>query len=308
MRFYFLVAVLFLLSLTPSYAALEEWDVDVSVNTDGSNDWIIKLTYNESVAKSDYFVLSRIFRVEVLANNQTILCDVTEDIGTSIVCDDIHASEVIYKFHTKDFVDNIRDLKMFRYPFSVTQVVGKMNIALELPLGTALVEESQLTGTGLKPFDPNFGRQGSDGRRIFIEWEFDKPTLGQTINISAIYEILGGFDPFTLFFVILALIVIAFLTILWYYSKRHNVKNILPVLTEGERKVMEILLREKGTVDQRVIVKETDFSKAKVTRVINDLEKRGIVEKVSKGRKNLIKLKKEVKQLKQQNEKQEKDK
>ena len=88
-------------------------------------------------------------------------------------------------------------------------------------------------------------------------------------------------------------------------SKRHKVKNILPVLTEGERKIMEILLREKGTIDQRTIVKETDFSKAKVTRVINDLEKRGLVDKISRGRKNLIKLKKEVKQQESSIEKQE---
>jgi len=60
---------------------------------------------------------------------------------------------------------------------------------------------------------------------------------------------------------------------------------------------MEILLREKGEVDQRTIVRETDFSKPKVSRVINDLIERGLVDKISKGRKNLIKLKKEVKRV-----------
>ena len=146
----------------------------------------------------------------------------------------------------------------------------------------------------MTPFNPDFGREGSDGRRIFVSWTFDKPTLGQNISVSAIYELLG-FDTFTLFFIILALVVITFLLAFMFLFKKHKVKDILPVLTDGERKVMEIILRENGHVDQRVIVKETDFSKAKVSRVINDLISRGLVEKISRGRKNLIKLKKAVK-------------
>jgi uncharacterized membrane protein len=55
------------------------------------------------------------------------------------------------------------------------------------------------------------------------------------------------------------------------------------------------VLREKGTVDQRQIVRETDFSKAKVSRIISNLVERGVLEKEVKGRKNLIRLKKTIK-------------
>ena len=66
------------------------------------------------------------------------------------------------------------------------------------------------------------------------------------------------------------------------------------MLTDTERKVMEIVMR-KGEVDQREIVRETEYSKAKVTRVIQDMESRGMLEKTRKGRRNIIKLKNELK-------------
>ena len=52
---------------------------------------------------------------------------------------------------------------------------------------------------------------------------------------------------------------------------------------------MEMVLQAKQ-IDQRDVVRETDFSKAKVSRIIKDLEERGLVSKISKGRKNIIKL------------------
>jgi uncharacterized membrane protein len=265
MKFYLLL--LLLLFSSSVNAALVEWNADVSINDDGSNDWIVTLTYNETVTKSDYFVLAKIYNVEIFADNSSIFCDITEDIGMSIVCNNLQATEVVYKFHTKKFVENIQSLKMFKYAISVTQIVDRMHLTIRLPLGTGVVEDLKLSGTGLKPFEPDFGRSSTDGRKISVSWTFDKPVLGQTINVYIIYEMALGFDPFTLFTIILTLIIIAFLATIYMFSKKHNVRDILPVLTDSERKVMEILLREKGEVDQRVVVKETDFSKAKVSRI-----------------------------------------
>lgn len=294
MKIYVLVALLFVASV--ANAALVSWNADISINDDGGTDWVATLTYNETVARSDYFIPAKATNIKVLADNSTVECDVTQGIGTSIVCK-VNAREFVYEFHVKNLVSTIGELqyiRVFQYLFSITQPVDKLHVVVKFPLGAALVEEDKLRGTGLKTFDPDFGREGSDGRRIFVGWTFDKPALGKNISLSAIYELLG-FDTFTLFFVILAFVIIAFVLTLIFIFKKHRVKDILPVLTDSERKVMEIILREKGEVDQRVIVKETDYSKAKVSRVISDLMARGLVEKISKGRRNLIKLKKDVK-------------
>ena len=288
------IAVFFLFIATAN-ASLVNWTADVSINDDGGADWVATLTYNETVQRSDYFVLSRAINIDVVGDSRQAECVSSYSLGTSIVCEDIWASHIIYKFHTKNLVSDLQNYKIFRYPFSITQPVDRVHVVVKFPLGSALVEELKLGGTGLKPFEPDFGREGTDGRRIFVAWTFDKPALGQSLNIYAIYELLSGFDPFTVFLVILVLIIIVFVAFMMFFFKKQKVRDLLPVLEDGERKVMEILLREKGEVDQRVIVKETDFSKPKVSRIIGNLMHRGLVEKHARGRKNLIKLKKEVK-------------
>ncbi len=296
MKIYLLVALLFVAVAATADAALVNWDADISINDDGSTEWTVILTYNNTVSRSDYFIPARATNIEVFADNNTADCTVTQEIGTSIICETI-AREFVYRFHIKNLVSTIGELqyiRVFGYAFSITQSVDRLHVVVKFPLGAALVEEERLRGTGLTFFSPDFGREGSDGRRIFISWTFDKPVLGQSIGVSAIYELLG-FNTFTLFFIVLTFVIVAFLLFLVFIFRRHRVRDILPVLTDGERKVMEIILRENGEVDQRVIVKETDFSKAKVSRIISDLMGRGLVEKISRGRKNLIKLKKDVK-------------
>src|SRR3990167_7068078 len=57
-RIKWLLAFLFLPAL--AFADLSEWTTDISLNDDRSADWTVVLRYNESITKSDYFLLSRI--------------------------------------------------------------------------------------------------------------------------------------------------------------------------------------------------------------------------------------------------------
>ena len=65
----------------------------------------------------------------------------------------------------------------------------------------------------------------------------------------------------------------------------------MPILTDNERKVMEIILDSKKPIDQREVVRKTDFSKSKVSRIVQNLTERKIIEKIPKGRTNILKLK-----------------
>jgi len=68
---------------------------------------------------------------------------------------------------------------------------------------------------------------------------------------------------------------------------------ILSVLNEAERIVIDIVRKQgKDKVDQRKIVAQSGFSKAKVSRIIQSLESRGVVSVEKMGRKNRITLRK----------------
>ncbi|MBI2172810.1 MAG: hypothetical protein HYT73_01195 [Candidatus Aenigmarchaeota archaeon] len=293
-----ILAAFFMVLLSSfAYASLEEYNIDVSINDDGSTDWLVKLDYTNITTKSDYFIFGTPANLEVTADGSPIKCSATSNVGVSIICNNVNSKSVVYKFRLENSIENIRDLRRFSYKFSITQFTDRFAASIKLPLGAALVETSRLSGTGLQPFEPSFGREGSDGRKIYIEWISNIPKLGETYDISIIYEDIQPINQQILpFFVIIAAL-LAIIGGFIVYNKKFRVssKNILPVLAENERKVMQILINEKKDVDQRKIIKDTDFSKPKVSRIIKELVGRGLVEKIPKGRTNIIRLKKRQK-------------
>ncbi len=64
-------------------------------------------------------------------------------------------------------------------------------------------------------------------------------------------------------------------------------------LPEDLKEIVEILRKEGGRMTQKELRKRLGYSEAKVSLMIADLERRGIVEKVKKGRGNVIFLKSE---------------
>ncbi len=67
---------------------------------------------------------------------------------------------------------------------------------------------------------------------------------------------------------------------------------MLPLLNKDEKRVVDIIARNDGQVRQSVIVKESDYSKAKVSRLIKNLKERGVVDTDPiSGRENKVILK-----------------
>ncbi len=100
---------------------------------------------------------------------------------------------------------------------------------------------------------------------------------------------------------VVALAVSGAIISLLYYLKRRESRLIkrsdeeryeLPeTLPEDLMEVVEIIRREGGRITQKELRKKLGYSEAKMSLIIADLERRGIVEKVKKGRGNIIFLK-----------------
>jgi uncharacterized membrane protein len=75
----------------------------------------------------------------------------------------------------------------------------------------------------------------------------------------------------------------------WRITDR-RAHEILRILPEDERKIVEVLLKEKR-IEQMYLVAESGLSKVKVSRIVSRLQARGVVEKKPLGNTNLVKLK-----------------
>jgi len=60
---------------------------------------------------------------------------------------------------------------------------------------------------------------------------------------------------------------------------------------DDEKKIYEILKAHDGSVYQSDLIKETEFSKVKITRVLDKMETKGIVDRQRRGMTNIVVLK-----------------
>ena len=68
-------------------------------------------------------------------------------------------------------------------------------------------------------------------------------------------------------------------------------KKKLENLDEDERNIMNIILREEGSIFQSSLVTETKLSKVKITRILDRLEGKKLIERKRRGMSNVVLLK-----------------
>ena len=62
-------------------------------------------------------------------------------------------------------------------------------------------------------------------------------------------------------------------------------------LDEEEKKIIEILNSKEGSAYQSDLIKETEFSKVKITRILDKLEHKKLIDRKRRGMTNIIVLK-----------------
>jgi len=69
-----------------------------------------------------------------------------------------------------------------------------------------------------------------------------------------------------------------------------NYQKVISELDEEEKKVFEIILSSQGSVFQSELVSKTGLTKVRVTRVLDKLEGKGLIERKRRGMTNVVVL------------------
>jgi len=84
----------------------------------------------------------------------------------------------------------------------------------------------------------------------------------------------------------------AVVAMLYYLKRRESIaESHAEDLPEDLKEVLEVIKREGGRITQKELRRKLGYSEAKMSLIIADLERRGLVEKVKRGRGNVIFLK-----------------
>jgi len=296
-----LVIVPFFLLLSfssPAFASfINTHEISVYIEDSGVAETSVYLDFADLTTKEVYyFVFARIDSLSASDDYGMLLCNTKVfSYGTQITCkpntEDTYNYSVHFDFNMLGLQSQYDDNFLFSYDQSVKIPTDRFVIRFVLPTGTALMESE----VGFSPYSPEGGVIGStdDGRHITVTWSEDNPSLGSDYSYRVFYEQVTQIYSNPWFYpvaslLMLLLVIVSFM--LFRFRKARKIKTVLSVLHEGERKVIELLMGKEGTCDQRFLVKETGFSKAKMSRIILDLGERGLVTKTRRGRTNIIEL------------------
>ncbi|NYT04347.1 MAG: hypothetical protein GKC00_06545 [Candidatus Methanofastidiosa archaeon] len=138
----------------------------------------------------------------------------------------------------------------------------------------------------------------SDGKRIIVLWEMKSPQTPVMFKIKygSLVQNNGFFTTFIIPFTVVLIFLISLAVFLFYRSSNKEPDTKIPpsLLSEDEMIICDILKNEGGNMKQKRLSSLTGFSKAKITKILINLEKKELIEREPIGRTFVITLKKKI--------------
>ncbi len=210
------------------------------------------------------------------------------------------------EYDSFDLTQKIDKQLLYKQEFHVPMETTQLSFKVMLPEGMFLS-----SGGTFQQYLPVNGEKGSDGRRIFISWRKENLTGGESFDTQIFYEASSDNSGTVALFaggiVGLGAVIVALIIGFWLFFKRFkkNIKIVLPVLKSDEKEIMELLIKGKGNSNQKLLVRESNYSKAKVSKILSSLKERGIINLERIGRSNNVYLAKDFSKSKKEPDKNE---
>ena len=136
-----------------------------------------------------------------------------------------------------------------------------------------------------------------------MEIDTRRLTLGLALvfTLGILFAVVNGFYtsqtneqlPFIVYFISFVSVLIgAFIVILFQWKiNKVQVERILKIVPAEERIIIKLLLDNNNSLEQNKIVVMSGFTKVRISRIVQKLVEREVVEKRNMGNTNLIMLK-----------------
>lgn len=224
--------------------------------------------------------------IECKLENSTALCGSTKQ-GTHVFT---------LKYESKEVLASLQDRQLFKFSEQLPFKTSEYTFVLKLPVGTIIPKEKEADFF----LTPKPAQVLSDGQRIIITWN------ATNTNNFAVSAVLQPLQEITLPIVIGLIVLGAAVSAVWYYTRKKKpvlIKKkivkpkqeeaLVPRFVENEQQIVKILQEAPNNEAwQKYLLEKTGFSKAKLSRIIRNLEERGVVVKTIYGNTNKISLKK----------------
>jgi uncharacterized membrane protein len=294
----FLIAIAIIFGLIHIQGAdamgLQYYGLENTINSDMSVRSAVTLKFSEPISHLEYGLA---FRAENLSVDSkfTSDCELEPDEKRSVIyCDFVGMSEednlLELTFITNDAVKKINGNYQFNINYGISLPIERSFAIIKLPENGVLTRQP-----ANESYYPPNGKIMTDGKHIMVYWQEENLTSGDSLQFSVLFSF-PAFLPISgdsfLIAVLTILIIVSMIGIAVYVRRGEKIETVTSVLNEDEKEIVDILKRSGGKALQKILVRESGFSKAKVSRLVKNLKERGVVdiEPVS-GRENRILLK-----------------
>ncbi len=235
---------------------------------------IINITFAEPVwNETIYYKLEgNVFGVNVFADGKEMSYTYSKVDSATLISTHINKSiqRLQFIFLVKGIIFEYKDVKHF---FSIIKIPSQTIIKLTLPTGYILSKND---------FYPRNAQRYTDGRRIILVWR-----LNETGEIPLSVKFQPSFSSNKEQLILIVFLFSFSLFFLYSYFKKRIREAFLKGFDETERKIIEILEKEK-IIFQNKLEKTLNISRVKVSRTVKKLENKGLIKKEKRGRTNKL--------------------
>ncbi|PIU75778.1 hypothetical protein COS75_02540 [Candidatus Pacearchaeota archaeon CG06_land_8_20_14_3_00_35_12] len=157
--------------------------------------------------------------------------------------------------------------------------IDKFNVELILPQGAVLDTPNSAW--------PAPSEITSDGQHIILKWGSGDLERDDSF---AIFVIFNKSSTANLLFIISIIVIFIAAAFIFLVFRKKARKEIDKHLFDSEKSVISSLRKANGELWQKQLQIKTGFSKAKLSRIVRNLETRGLIKKIPYGNTNKIRL------------------
>jgi len=271
----------------------EEIDIDLGTEEVQVDMHVVELTSSNLT----YLATHRVNNLQASSNNTNITCNAeSSSIESQISCNTGKKTDfnVRFTYTSPDITSQDNGDRVFEYTKDYVLPTENFSLSVTLPHGEVLIDQSNIT----RPvYSPVTGETSTDGQRITVSWHED-PELGDSTSFRIFYHPSENQQPrpdYIIFSIaILAAIGLITLGVLGYRRlNKISIDEVYDDLNKDEKRVLELLKENEGSLLQKELVKQMDYSKAKVSDIVSGLVEKEILKKEKEGRSNSLSITKD---------------
>lgn len=285
-----LLAAVLLISLVNAATATTIEQEAVSVNLESSQVSTELKVEELTSSRLTYFTDHEIQDLSVTVDGRPLDCQVySSDTNNQISCEtDVKRNfTALIQYSSPDLVEKQGNTKIFKMQENFIRPTRNYSLELLLPRGDILATSNETEAV----VEPSYAQISTDGQKISVRWE-ESPTLGSSREYRVVFQSTGVrnrlLERIGAAVIIMSLLVISYFV--FRKLREEDLESVYEDLGNDEKEVVDLLKENEGSMLQKDLVSQLDYSKAKISGTVSKLVEKDIIEKEKEGRSNRVSI------------------